>query len=75
MEGNKMFAWIILMSCMLLVSSIYFIRIKRKQRMMKQRNHALCNATDQLKAEHTKYSIYTVWTKQLSGLYFLLKMA
>ncbi|GED19565.1 hypothetical protein [Kurthia gibsonii] len=35
-----MFVWIILMSCMLLVSSIYFIRIKRKQRMVKQRNHA-----------------------------------
>lgn len=44
MEGNKMFVWIILMSCMLLVSSIYFIRIKRKQRMMKQRNHAQIEA-------------------------------
>ncbi|WP_368634111.1 hypothetical protein [Kurthia gibsonii] len=39
-----MFVWIILMSCMLLVSSIYFIRIKRKQRMMKQRNYAQIEA-------------------------------
>lgn len=44
MEGNKMFVWITLISCLLLVSSIYFVHMKRKQRMMKQRNHAQIEA-------------------------------
>lgn len=39
-----MFVWITLISCLLLVSSIYFVHMKRKQRMMKQRNHAQIEA-------------------------------